>query len=188
MGLSIYYSGQLRDPNLIDDIISEAADIAGSMQWNISELPSAPGIPVRGLIIQPENCTPLWLTFHASGKLCNPILFSFLIEREDPKAIVEAKEVLVTEMQNGGPITHMAVIKFFRYLSEKYFSHFELNDDSKFWETSDEQLCHKRFGESGRVANLLDIALASMDVNAGKKEKKYGWLRRRLKGVRKGEA
>src|SRR5688500_18480804 len=87
MGLSIYYSGRLRNPDLISDLITEATDIGDSLHWSITELPSAPGIPVRGIILQPKNCDPLWLTFHANGNLCNPILYSFLLEEEEPKAI-----------------------------------------------------------------------------------------------------
>jgi len=163
MGLSIFYSGRLRNPDLINEIITEASDIAEGHHWNITELPSAPAIPVQGIIIQPENCDPLWLTFHANGQLCNPILYSFLLEKEDPKAIEEAEQVLVTKTQYAGPETHMAVINFFRYLNEKYFSDFELNDDSKYWETNDAQLCRKRFGNGDRVIDMLDMAIANMD-------------------------
>lgn len=181
MGLSIYYSGKLRDHHLIDDIITESTDIANSMQWSITEIPSTPDIPVRGLILQPENCDPIWLTFHANGNLCSPILYSFLLEREDPKAIEEAKQVLVTKTQYAGPETHMAVINFFRYLSEKYFSHFELVDDSNYWENGDEELCHKRFGKGEEIMDMLDLALAQMESNPDKKEEIYGKLKKRLK-------
>jgi len=179
MGLSIYYSGTLRDPKLIDDIISESADIAESMHWNITELPSAPGIPVRGHLLHPEKCDPLWLTFHANGNLCSPILYSFLLEKEDPKAVEEAQQVLVTYIQEAGPDVHMSVIKFFKYISEKYFSTFELNDESKFWETGDEQLCRKRFKEGGRVMSLLDMALTEMNNYSQKK----GGFRKKFKGI-----
>ena len=162
MGLSIYYSGILRNPAQIDDVIIEAADIGDSLHWDITELPSAPGMPVHGIILQPENCDPIWLTFHSKGKLCNPMLYSFLLEKEDPKAVEEAKQVLVTKTQDAGPEIHIAVIKFFRYLSEKYFEQFELNDDSKYWETGDEQLCRKRFSKGNRVMDLLDIALGGL--------------------------
>src|SRR5688572_26962934 len=112
MGLSIYYSGKLRDPKLIDDIITESADIAESLHWMISELPSAQGIPIRGLVLQPQNCDPIWLTFHTNGTLFNPILYSFLLEKEDPKVVEEAKQVLVTYTQDAGPDIHMGIINF----------------------------------------------------------------------------
>jgi hypothetical protein len=181
MGLSIYYSGELRDSNLIDDIIEEAADIADSMQWSVTELPSVPDIPLRGIVIQPENCDPLWLTFHANGKLFSPILFSYLIEREDPKAVEEAQQVLVTKTQYAGAEIHMAVIKFFRYLSEKYFSSFELHDESKFWETGDEVLCRKRFGDGGRVMEIFDIAFAEFESHPERKDEMYRKLKEMLK-------
>jgi len=181
MGLSIYYSGMLRNPDLIDEIITEAADIGDSLHWNITKLPSAPDIPVRGIILQPENCDPVWLTFHTNGTLCDPILFSFLLEKETPKEIEEAKYVLVTKTQYAGPETHMAIINFIRYLSEKYFSHFELNDDSKYWETGDTDLCRKRLGDGDKVKEILDLAYAEMKTNPDKKDEICRKLRETLK-------
>lgn len=178
MGLSIYYSGTLRDPEHIDAIISEAADIGQSMNWSITELPSAPDIPVRGIVIQPDDCDPIWFTFHTNGNLCSPILFSYLLENE-VSIPEDAKQVLVTKTQYAGADVHMSVIKFMRYLSEKYFSVFELTDESRFWETSDEQLCRKRFSEGDRIMDLLDLTLRG----AGKysRQKKYSVeLKKRL--------
>ena len=158
MSLSIYYSGTLRDPKLIDAIITEAIDISESMHWKIIELPSVEIIPVRGILIQPAKCDPIWLSFHANGNLCNPIFYTFLLESEGAKAI-DAKQVLVTKTQEAGAEVHMNIIKVMRYISEKYFSHFELTDDSRFWETGDEILCRKRFEEGDRIMDVLDLAL-----------------------------
>ena len=169
MGISIYYSGSLRSPELIDSIIIEASDISENMHWEITELPSTPDIPVRGILIQPENCDPLWLTFHSNGDLSSPILYSFLLETGDIIEIEKGKQVLVTYTQHAGPETHMKVIKFFRYLSEKYFSRFELHDDSRFWYTGNEDLCRKRFGKGERILDMLNLAHSGMNARSGKR-------------------
>ena len=179
MGLSIYYSGMLRYPLLIDDIIDEAGDIANSHHWQFSELPNVQDIPVRGIIIQPEGCDPIWLTFHADGYLCNPILFSYLLQQNPEGLNGDAQQWLVTKTQYAGSETHIEIIHFLRYLAEKYFSRFELNDDSRFWETGDVELCHKRFGKGDKILDLLDIALSEIQQHpdAGEKIRRRLWKR-----------
>ena len=184
MGLSIYYSGTLRDSKLIDEIIDEASDIAESHHWEFSELPNVQDIPVRGIIMQPEGCDPIWLTFHADGYLCNPILFSYLMEQNTEGLNVDAQQWLVTKTQYAGPETHIEIIRFFHYLGEKYFSRFELNDDSRFWETGDEELCHKRFGKGDKILDLLDIALSETRQHSGSVKQIKRKLRKRM-GMRK---
>ena len=159
MGISIYYSGMLRNPSLISAFIHEASDIADSHHWDWSELPNVPEIPIRGIIIQPDNCDPVFLTFHKDGYLCNPILFSFLLEHAPQDISKDAKQYLVTKTQYAGAETHMQLIRFLRFLKEKYFSRFELTDDSQYWESGDENYCRKRFGEGERMQDLLDLAL-----------------------------
>ena len=161
MGISIYYSGMLRNPSLITAFIHEASDIANSHHWDWSELPIVPEIPIRGIIIQPADCDPVFLTFHRDGYLCNPILFSFLLEHAPQDISLDAKQYLVTKTQYAGAETHMQLIRFLRFLSEKYFNRFELTDDSQFWESGDENYCRKRFGEGERIQDLLDLALES---------------------------
>jgi len=58
----------------------------------------------------------------------------------------------------------MAMIKFLRYMSEKYFERFELHDESQYWETNDEAICRKRFGEYEKIMGMVGDALDSMEI------------------------
>lgn len=53
----------------------------------------------------------------------------------------------------------MQLIRFLRYLSEKYFSRFELTDDSQYWESGDEDCCRKRFVKGAQAPDLLDLSI-----------------------------
>ena len=181
MGLSIYYTGTLRDKNLIDLVIDEAADIADSHHWHYSELPHVPDIPIRGLILQPEGCDPIWMTFHEDGYLCSPILYSYLLETDHEEFTEETKQIMITKTQYAGAEVHMAVIKFLRYLSEKYFSKFELTDEAKYWETGDENYCRKRFGEGERIKELIELALDTYADEPENKEEIFRQIKAKLK-------
>lgn len=56
----------------------------------------------------------------------------------------------------------MAIIKFLRYISQKYFSDFELKDDSLYWESNDADQCRHRFGESIESIEMINKARGLM--------------------------
>ena len=57
------------------------------------------------------------------------------------------------------------MIKLMKHLSEKYFERFELHDESQYWETGDEDLCRKKFGESERFIGMIGDALDSIQFD-----------------------
>ncbi|MEZ4823844.1 MAG: hypothetical protein R2942_16140 [Ignavibacteria bacterium] len=40
---------------------------------------------------------------------------------------------------------HKIIIDLFEYLSEKYFKEFELKDESRYWETGNEEILRQSF-------------------------------------------
>ena len=166
MGLTIHYSGKLRKPSDLHLLIREAIDNADSMHWNHQYIPSLPDIPVEGVLITPEGSEPLWLTFHRDGFMCNPLLYSFVLQAEGRGIPADAVQGLFTKTQYAGVETHMALIKLLRYLSRKYFDRFELYDESNYWETDDESICRQRFGEYDKILNLVGNALDEIDFDA----------------------
>jgi len=190
MGLTIHYSGKLRNPASIPSLIAEAVDIAKSMQWPYEIIEPLPDVPVQGVLISPtERCEPLWLTFHEEGFMCNPILYDYVKEVEGKGIPADAEQWLFTKTQYAGVEVHMALIRLLRYLSQQYFERFECHDESEYWETNDEMLCRKRFGEYDRLLDMVGNALDAMQFEpeespesmAGKIEKmleeKFGMKR-----------
>ncbi len=181
MGISIYYTGVLRDKNQIEELTREAAEIAAGHHWEYSELPHVPDIPIRGLIVQPSNCDPVWLTFHEDGYLCSPILYYFLQEDPDVNLSEATRQVIVTKTQYAGAEIHMTVINFLRYLDEKYFNNFELTDESEFWETGDDEYCRKRFGEGDHIKDLIELALEAYQTRPENAKEIYKNVKAKLR-------
>ena len=125
MGLTIHYSGKLRNPDSLTELIKEAIDISESMHWPYELIDPEPDIPVSGILVAPEGSEPLWLTFHHEGFMCNPMLFEYVRKVEGKDIPADAEQWLFTKTQYAGVEAHIAMIKFLRYLSGKYFDRFE---------------------------------------------------------------
>jgi hypothetical protein len=165
MGLTIHYSGKLRNPASIPSLIEEAIDISESMHWPYEIIEPIPNVPIQGVLISPEGSEPLWLTFHEAGFMCNPILYNYVLEVEGKSIPADAEQWLFTKTQYAGVEVHMALIRLLRYLSQQYFERFELHDESQYWETNDESICRKRFGEYDRLMNMVGDALDNMEID-----------------------
>jgi len=165
MGLTIHYSGKLRNPEVLPSLIQEAIDVAESMKWAYEASDPAPGIPVSGVIVAPEGSEPLWLTFHREGFMCNPVLFEYVLEVEGKEIPADAEQWLFTKTQYAGVEAHMALINFIRHISQKYFERFELHDESKYWETNDEAVCRQHFGQYDHIMNVVGKALDEMNFD-----------------------
>lgn len=165
MGLTIHYSGKLRNPASLPSLIEEAADISQTMQWPYEVIDKTPDVPVAGILIAPEGSEPLWLTFHEQGFMCNPMLYAYVMEVEGKGIPQDAEQWLFTKTQYAGVEVHMALIRLMRHLSQKYFDKFEVHDESQYWETNDEDLCRKRFGEYNLVIGMVGDALDSLKID-----------------------
>ena len=165
MGLTIHYSGKLRNPSDLQTLIEEATDIAISMQWHYQRLPVFPDIPLDGVLITPEGSESIWLTFHVHhGMLINPILYSYIQETTNEDVPEDAVSGVFTKTQYAGVETHIAIIKFLRYISEKYFAQFELYDESEYWETNDENKCRQIFRRYDKIMGMVGYALNSLEI------------------------
>ena len=165
MGLTIHYSGTLRNPEVLPSLIQEAVDVAESMKWAYERIDPQPGIPVSGVIVAPEGSEPLWLTFHREGFMCNPVLFEYVLEMEGKEIPADAEQWIFTKTQYAGVEAHIAMIKFLKHISQKYFDRFELHDESRYWETSDEALCRQVFGQYDQMMSMVGDALGQMEID-----------------------
>ncbi|MDZ4747723.1 MAG: hypothetical protein SH808_04500 [Saprospiraceae bacterium] len=165
MGLTIHYSGKLRNPASLPSLIEEAMDICESMKWPYEVIDRTPDLPVGGILIAPEGSEPLWLTFHDEGFMCNPMLYEYVRKVEGIGIPGDAEQWLFTKTQYAGVDAHMAMIKLMRHLNQKYFEKFELHDESQFWETDDEAVCRARFGEYDRMIEMVGDALDTLEID-----------------------
>ena len=155
MGLTICYRGALRNPNDIEAFLEDVADICMEIGWHYMPIHRSSVMPAKGVMITPAGSEPIWLTFLLNGNLYNPSHFIYTTRPELEVVNEEMRTWIFTKTHYAGVFTHMAIIKFFRYLRMKYFEDFELQDDSKYWETYDMPVDLNHFGKVAKDIDLL---------------------------------
>ncbi len=146
MGLTICYRGALRNPNDIETFLGDVFDICMEIGWHYMPIHRSSVMPAKGIMITPAGNEPIWLTFLQNGNLYDPSHFIYTTRPELEVVNEELRTWIFTKTHYAGVFTHMAIIKFFRYLRMKYFEDFELRDESKYWETYDMPVELNRFG------------------------------------------
>ncbi len=155
MGLSIHYSGVLKLPALIPALVEEVQDVCNIMEWryqlcDVDE--------ISGILFTPPECETVGLSFLPNGELVCLVSLKF---RTEPANIISVKT------QFAGADVHQAIIKLLKHLKASYFATFELMDESSYWETGDEALMHKKFGEYDFLLKSVSAALQDFNVEAG---------------------
>jgi hypothetical protein len=150
MGLSIHYSGTIKTYDLVPQLVEEIGDVCAAMQWKTTTIGNE---QLNGIAFSSYKCEPLFLTINKKGKLVSPILLEYKIE---PATTISVKT------QFARIDVHIAVIKFLRYLAEKYFSKFDLEDERGYWETNNEQFLAKRFKDYEAVFDFVIGALKNI--------------------------
>lgn len=167
MGLSIHYYGQISQPERIDELITEVADICQSFDWKSQIIREPNADKLNGICFAPEGSEPVFLTFLPGGRMCSPIN---LMCRDIYQENGEESELLYTtstKTQYAGFDAHVAIIKFLRYLKEKYFALFEMMDEGMYWETNDEKILRSQFDKYEFALNAFTAALSEMKAVPG---------------------
>jgi len=164
MGLSIFYSGKLKDISILQEMHDEVSDICCNLKWICMPMHPYPEIPLQGFQFHPEGSEPVWLTFHKNGILADPVYYIFKDDTFCPP-LPEAAFTLTTVTQFAGMDAHMALIKLLKYLDLKYFDEFELIDESEYGETGDEALCKERFDYFTAQMEVMTMKLSVLDGN-----------------------
>jgi hypothetical protein len=122
MGLTIHYKGALKEAAQIEPLAAEVMDIAEVMNWSFYRI-SHPSFD--GIMLIPEGCEPVQLTFDADGKLVSGIALMHGLQ---------PGEYIFTKTQYAGMEVHKAIVRLLRYLEGRYFESFEMVDDGGYWE------------------------------------------------------
>jgi len=171
MGLSIHYSGTIKNISLVYDLIIEIADICNAFDWKYHVIEKPNEFDLHGIIFSPPACEPLMFTFLPNGRMC-----SFInLQHRDIYDGAEFKKSLIytssTKTQFAGADAHIALIKLIRYLSEKYFKKFKLIDEGMYWETNDESISRKQFARYEIAMDMMEDGLKSMKSITGESAK-----------------
>ena len=154
MGLSVHFSGRLRQAESLPAMIEEIVDISNVYGWkyyvynthfpNDSFENHTSFDEIYGISFTPTDCETVSLAFLSNGKMVCPGRIQFFAYSKDEK---ERSYVYMisAKTQFAGVVVHLLLIQLFKYLNDKYFDDFKLNDESYYWETGDENLMRDRF-------------------------------------------
>lgn len=190
MGLSIHYSGSFNPSASLPEMIEEIADIVGVFQWpcrvyqkQFPELSfsSRHDDQVYGVVFTPPECETVSLCFLSNGRLSDPVRLRFFGDHPDESLLY----TLSVKTQFAGIRTHMLVINLLKYISRKYFAHFRLSDEGKYWETEDEELLREKFDLYNALLGQFTDAVQTFPMNQGETFKAY--FSRILKHIKRKE-
>ncbi len=182
MGLSFHYSGSIARPELLPELIDEVRDIAKVHHWDVHEFerefPEGAfgkdefNQDVYGVVFSPPECEPVWICFLSNGRISSPMHLQFWGEAKEPPES-EYLYMISVKTQYAGIEIHQFVIDLFRYLSEKYFSSFELKDEGEYWETNDIEVLKANFNKYTSLMNSFTSALEIIPKVSGESLEEY---------------
>jgi hypothetical protein len=158
MGLTFHYSGRIRQYEKIDEMVDEVEDICKSLAWEYHIISDD---KLKGIVLTPENSEPLSLTFVPDGRLCS--IISVMVNEPDDPFYYTA----FTKTQFAGPDTHIALLKLLCYLSDKYFSEIEVNDEGLYWDTLDRRILLEQFAKYNYALDAVAGVISGMNAEPG---------------------
>ncbi|HHH54699.1 MAG TPA: hypothetical protein ENK91_13640 [Bacteroidetes bacterium] len=171
MGLSIAYTGRLKEAKVLPDMIEEIVDIVKIYDWQYTvfedkypedKFYDTSYEDVYGIIFSPPKSEPVFLTFLFDGRMVDPFLLKFI--KNDEERQKKDKFWVFTKTQYAGIEVHKVIIRLFRYLSDKYLDDFEMSDDSRYWETDDEAVLQESFERFDFIMDKFAEALDEFDA------------------------
>lgn len=190
MGLSIHYSGNLKNANLLTNLIEEVQDVAKAHGWKYhifetffpnNKFDVKSGFDeIYGISFTPTDCETISITFLANGVMVCPSTMYFFTN----SITKQKREFIYTisvKTQYAGVKVHQFIILFFKYLEGKYFSNFKLFDESGYWETNDEEKMKTQF--ENYTALLDNFALAMETFPVQKDENIIVYFERLMKQI-----
>jgi hypothetical protein len=156
MGVTIHYSFKLKEPASLKLLVEEVKDICQSMDWkydiiNQSLIDATNSFEtnklrfgeddIAGILFSPHpKSEPVWLIFLPNGKSTTIANIQFFDYTSDNEMLYWA----FTKTQFAGAETHKAIVKLLKYLSATYFVKTEVEDETGYWETGNEELLKEK--------------------------------------------
>jgi hypothetical protein len=153
MGLSIYYKGRIRDRALLPQLTEAVIDVCETMGWDLLRFDKP---DANGVAFTPPGCELISLTFDLQNQITDVRLVLAGLE-----PIING---VIVKTQYAGVDAHRAVIRFFRWLAKEYFDEFEMFDESRYWETGDEEVLLETFARYDMLINSVATALENFPV------------------------
>jgi hypothetical protein len=170
MGLSIHFSGRLRQAAYLPAMVEEVIDVSNVYGWkyhtyntqfiNDSFVHPTSFENVYGISFTPTNSETISLAFLSNGTMVSPARISFFAHTPNEAYIYTVS----VKTQFAGVFVHQILIRFLKYLNEKYFEDFKLNDESYYWETDDDNLMRERFKVYDNLMDHFELSIQTFPI------------------------
>lgn len=177
MGITIHYSGKLKDPGSVALLVPELQlacqklgwtyrlideRVIGTAEHHTYETDGDHDVHVnievkplddrwQGILIRPPECESLFLAFNRSGQL---IVYDSPFEEVDTPGRYHARQYMWCKTQFGAVETHIAICDLLRQV-EPYMAEFEVSDEGRYWESQDRETLMAALGKISRAIDLL---------------------------------
>jgi len=163
-------------------MIEEIKDIAEANEWpyHIFETEFPPNSigkkkyndDIYGIFFTPPECETVDLCFLSNGRMSSGINLKFWgnSKKKEEQGYLY---MLSVKTQFAGIEIHKLIIHLLKYLSKKYFLDFKVTDEGHYWETGDEKLLAKTFGEYNAFFDEVTTAVETFPMKAGETIEEY---------------
>ena len=145
MGLSIHYSGRLKEAVTLSKLIEDVKDVAIIEKWDYFVFENefenqqfSDEIIIKnlyGIMITPPNCESLCFTYLTNGKMSG--ILNYAVLQMDGKINENLTYSVATKTQYSGFENHKKIILLLDFIEKKYLEDFTCVDDGNYWETRD---------------------------------------------------
>lgn len=128
MGVTIHYSGKLKDPARLEDVIVFAEKLAKESRWAFNRIERVVGSETAGFVAFPhQHCEPLRFEFGNDLKIRSWIKTQF-----------------------AGPEVHVSVVHFLRQI-RPLIGRLGVRDEGEYWETGSEEKLREHMDSINRI-------------------------------------
>jgi hypothetical protein len=161
MGVTVFYKGKLKSPDLIEPLLEELQSLSSELSWKFDPFSDTDlNLTGANLRLHPE-AEALGFFFYPDGRLGN--LISAILEKEKPTpADSRYKELDVLHLcwcktQFADPSIHIMTVELLVYLQNKYFAELEITDDGGYYPDKNEIELMRRMQTIDTTINALGI-------------------------------
>jgi len=176
MGLSIYYSGKIKDAASLPLLIEEVKDVAIVNKWEYRILePSFPNNkldnqeylePIYGISFTPPKCETVSITLLSNGVMACSSKIKFFGNSENPITKNHIYTIF-SKTQYAGMAIHALIINLFKYLNNKYLKDFKMIDEGEYWETGDENILRQKFHQYDSLLDNFILSIETFPIQKG---------------------
>lgn len=167
MGVTIHYGGTLKSIELVDDLVDEIVEVCNANDWKYQIVdtrthentdPNDPLPHLKGISFGTDESESIWYTFNESGMLLSPMVALF--QQHEPEQMEGLDHHAFTKTQSAGPDYHIKLVNIMKYVAKKYFTIWNVNDKSQYYETGDKDHLVECMGIIDRSLAALNDAFA----------------------------